>query len=261
MAASFLDLMHRYVHDYTNAHDVSVTDEIMGPDYRIRIGGDELGFDDYRSMVVWALDRFPDLRLTVHEFVYNGERLAMRFSETATSESHGGSRAVWEGIGLYRMDGGLLRSCVVEQDFYGRHGQFAAGGPVAVPSEDPAVWETRPEAALAEAEEAVRSWMGRFGRAGAGESSISVDGTPGAPLAVAGEVEIDDLFSAGSTVALHGSITGVYLGGLADVPETENSVSLGVAGVVRTSGDAVTSGRMVTDRYGLRRRLLADRSQ
>ena len=254
--------MHRYVHDYTNTHDVSVVDEIMDAGYHIRIGGDELGLEDYKSMVVWALDRFTDLRLVVHEFVYNGERLAMRFSETATSPPHGGARAVWEGIALYTMAGDRLGSCVVEQDFYGRHEQFASAGPVAVPSEDPAVWETPPRPASVDAEDAARGWLARFARSGAGEAAVFVDGTAGAPASVAGEFDVDDLFSSGSTVAFHGTISGVYLGGLSGVPvESEGGVSLGVAGVIRTADGEISGGRIVTDRYGLRRRLLGARDQ
>jgi hypothetical protein len=249
--------MRRYVVDYTNGHDLSVCDEIMGPGYRITIGGETLEFDAYKAMVGWAYERFPDLRLVVHEFVTNGERLAMRFSETATSPAHEDRRGVWEGIGLYsRAADGKLARCRVEQDFYGRRRQLAGEAESIVPVEEPAVWSATAMPASPEAELAVRDWLAAHDSGAAVAGAVVEDG--GAPKRLLSErtTEIDDIFSAGSRVAFSATMRGRYAGGLHGTEGAVGSLQhLGVIGLASAEEGRVTGARLVTDRFGLRRRL------
>lgn len=66
-------------------------------------------------------------------------------------------------------------------------------------------------------------------------------------------VEVHALFSSGSHVAFAATQTGRHLGGLAD--GTGQTVRLGLAGIVRTDGASVLSGRVVRDRLGAGRAL------
>ena len=80
----FVALMRTYCIDYTNSHDQSLYDEIMEPDYVVHISGFDLERDGlYSRSVTDLFGRAPGLGLVVHEFVLNGDRLCMRFSEHA----------------------------------------------------------------------------------------------------------------------------------------------------------------------------------
>src|SRR5882762_5325019 len=102
--------MRTYCIDYTNSHDLSVCDSIMEPDYVVHISGMALVRDEsYKPAVETVFERFPNLGLVVHEFVTNGDRLAMRFSEHAAAPE--GALACWAGISLYDWNGTRLTRC------------------------------------------------------------------------------------------------------------------------------------------------------
>ena len=125
----FVALMRRYCIDYTNTHDQSVCDEIMEPDYVVHIGGFDLPRDAaYKPAVADLFERAPGLGLVVHEFVLNGDRLCMRFSEHAAMPAGDGTAlACWRGIGLYQWNGTRLTENWVEQDHLAMQQQLADG--------------------------------------------------------------------------------------------------------------------------------------
>jgi predicted ester cyclase len=244
--SSFVGLMRHYVEDYTNAHDLDVCDRIFHPDYRIHIGGATLGYGEYEAMVRDAFSRFPDLGLVVHGFVTNGDRLAMHFSEHATSPAHGNRRAVWEGIGLYRRgpDGRLVEN-FVEQDFYGRRQQLASGEPVHLPDQDPEVWITPDVPASSATDDAARTWL--EARSGADLEKIPVRGP----------VTATDLFSAGDRFAARLSIRGRLEGDLYGVPREQQGreVAVDAVAIGRVRAGEVRGLRLIGDRFGLQQRL------
>jgi hypothetical protein len=253
----FVALMRRYVEDYTNAHDLDVCDRIFHPDYRIHIGGSTLGFDDYKVMVRDAFARFPDLQLVVHQLVTNGERLGMHFSEHATSPAHGNRRAVWEGVGLYRRapDGRLIEN-FVEQDFYGRRAQLASDEPPSVPRQDPAVWATPDAPSSRATENAVRAWVAaRNDGELDGSDHLINDGMGGIP--VRGVITAGELFSAGSRFAVRLSVRGTYTGALYGVPQERRGreAALDAVAIGQIGSGGTTEMRLISDRFGLRRRL------
>jgi hypothetical protein len=163
----YLALMRRYCIDYTTVHDMSVCDDIMRPDYRVRVSGRTLDMTAYRGAVAGAFQRFPTLSLTVHEMLRSGPRLAMRFSEHGASARHSGAIAVWRGISLYDWDGGRLRTCLVEQDFLGRSRQLDIATPDPLEGAHPDPWTTTcDEPGDAAAEEEVRAWVTAWYRGG-----------------------------------------------------------------------------------------------
>jgi hypothetical protein len=259
MPDPFVALMRRYSIDYSSSHDLTVIDEVMVPDYVVHTCGLDLYRDpDYKPAVADIFRLFPGLGFTVHEIVTNGDRLAMRFSEHAMAQS--GRLSCWRGIATYSWDGSRLTECFVEQDFYGRRLQLKSGEPDALepPHLDP--WAaTVPEAADAGAEAVVTAWLA------AGDLAAAPTGwIDGAALdrhvapVTATDVTVDDLFSAGATVAFHATIQGELTGSAAvDVSEaTGGTASLGVAGWALVAGDDVAAVHVVTDRLGLRTRLL-----
>lgn len=251
----FVTLMRRYVEEYTNAHDLEVCDEIFHPDYRIHIGGTTLEFDGYREMVRDAFGRFPDLQLVVHRLVSNGDRLAMHFSEYATSPAHENRQAVWEGVGLYRRapDGRLIEN-YVEQDFYGRRVQLASDDAVSVPRQDPSVWATPDVAPDEITERAVHAWVETRNEGGdSGEHSrIAID-----QVLAGSAMQVRDLFSAGGRFGVRLSVRGDYVGELYGVPEHKqgSAVALDAVAIGRIENGRVAALHLISDRFGLQSRL------
>jgi len=262
----FVALMRRYCVDYTNSHDQSVCDEIMEPEYVVHISGWDLPRDAaYKPAVSRVFARFPGLQLQVHEFVTNGERLAMRFSEHGAATDAGGRLAAWGGIGLYRWNGRRLLENFVEQDFLAQEQQLESGrsAPLEAPHLDP--WlATRAEPASAEAEAIVRGWLAKGDLRSAANAVIDGSwyaGPSESPLDVDG-VEVNDLFSAGARVAFHVSQRGRYRGGFAGVDSAlvGRETTLRCVGFARTHAGEVRDVRAITDRLGARQLLLRSAS-
>lgn len=250
----FVALMRRYCLDYTGRHDLTVCDEIMDPSYTLHMGGHHLvGRDDsYKPAAGAQFRQFPGLCLTVNEIVCSGDRLALRFTEHGASARHGGARASWSGIGLYRWDGRRLLENFVEQDYFGRREQLAGGPPTAVEPPAIAPWDTEAVAPGPAAESVVRAWL-----AGGDVTGVTVDdGRPARRILAVEHTEIDDLFSADNRVAFHGVQCGTLAG---DDPDFVGDcpAELHVAGTVTVEDGRVTHGRVIRDRLGLVKRLAA----
>lgn len=256
----FVAVMRRYVVDYLLCQNPSVCAQIMTPDYVLHMGGTDLGPRDevYVPAVVRQLEQFPGLGMTVHEIILDGEHLAMRFSQHGASTRHGGRRAAWGGIGLYRWDGQRLTSNYAIEDYYSRRRQLSDGDVAVVEAPAVAPWDAAVEPGDPGAEAAVRAWIAGPGlsednrvvvddhRTGVAEPLIEVETTV-----------IDDCFSAGQRVAFHATQTGPYAGGL-DVPEScvGEPVTLYTVGVVGCGQDGMMHGRVIRERAGLQRELL-----
>jgi hypothetical protein len=257
----FVALMRRYCVDYTARHDLTVCDDIMDPGYTLHMGEYDLAGRDgaYKPAAAAQFRQFPGLCLTVNEIICSGDRLALRFTEHGASNRHGGARAAWGGIGLYRWDGRRLTENFVEQDYFSRRRQLDGDGPD--PVEPPAVapWDTPARAPDPDAEAVVRAWLEAGDFAGVTQD----DGRDAHRLIGPGRTEVSDLFSAGDQVAFrvaqHGPLAGadpLFAGN-----GTADAARLHLAGVVRVSGGRVTGGRIIRDRLGLQRRLAAAAGQ
>ncbi len=255
----FVALMRRYCVDYTNTHDQSVCDDIMEPDYVVHISGFDLVRDaSYKPAVADLYRRAPGLGLVVHEFVLNGDRLCMRFSEHAAMPAGDGvALACWRGIGLYKWNGTRLTENWVEQDYVAMHRQLATGTPDALepPHLDPWV-ATQPVAADPAAEAVVRAWLeaGDLGNA----AVVRIDDTPSdaawSAAVTPAAITVDDLFSAGPRVPFHVTIAGGYAGGIPEVPDSHvgDPVTLCVSGIAEVAGGRVEAVRAVTSRATVR---------
>lgn len=255
----FVALMRRYCIDYTNSHDFSVCDEVMEPGYLLHIGGHRLGPRDesYKPATARQLSQFPGLGLVVQQIVTSGDRLALRFAEHGASLRHGRYVAAWQGIGLYQWNGRRLTESWVEQDYWSRRRQLVTGepNPVPRPAHDP--WVTPAVPADPQCEQAVQRWLESWtgvpdDRVRADDSSVAGWEEP----VVDGELHVDDLFSAGSSVAFHVTRSGRYRGGLPGLDaHIGRPVSSYCAGIATVAGGEVTDVAVVTDRLGLSKRL------
>jgi hypothetical protein len=251
----FVALMRKYCIDYTNSHDQSLYEQIMEPDYVVHINGlSLLRSTTYSQAVRQIFDAAPGLGIAVHEFVLNGDRLCMHFSEHAAMPAEGArALACWRGIGLYKWNGRRLTENYVEQDYFAMQTQIATGRPhpLIPPHIDP--WmSTEPVPADPAAETTVRAWLDQGDLAAAPVHEIN-DARTGAPYQAMldpREVVVNDLFSAGADVPFHVTLRGPYRGGLGPGAEEHvgKSAALHVAGIARVADGAVASVRAVTAR-------------
>ena len=165
-----------------------------------------------------------------------------------------GAVAAWAGVALFRWDGTRLAENWTQEDYYARRRQLAGSAPDVIRAPAAAPWTTVPAAASPAAESVVREWL-----AAPAFDKILLDDGLLAPVVSVGGVEVLELFSAGEQVAFAATWTGDYAGGLDDAPGPHSDVTLGVTGVLTVRGGAVVGGAVVTDRLGLRRRLLPPR--
>ncbi|WP_433801847.1 nuclear transport factor 2 family protein [Actinomycetospora sp. CA-084318] len=243
----FVALMRRYVVDYTNRGDLAVCDEIMEPDYVLRMGPHVLaGRDDaYKPATRKQLEQFPGLVLTVHDVVTDGHRLALHFSEHGASRRHDDRTAVWGGIGLYTWNGTRLTANRVEQDYQARRRQLADGVPDVVPPPALAPWDTVAVPADPATEEVVRAWA-VAGLPATGDVVVDdgrAEETPVEPE----EVTVDDVVVAGERAAVHVTVRGPHRDG--------GPATLHAAALVTVRGGRVAAGRVIRDRLGLERAL------
>jgi hypothetical protein len=210
--------------------------------------------ESYGPLVTSLFESAPGLGLVVHEFVLNGDRLCMCFSEHgAMPTEHGPRLACWRGIGLYKWNGRRLTENYVEQDYLAAQEQLATGEPhpLQPPHLDPWVM-TEPVPPDPEAESTVRAWLekGDLAAAGAIEIDDTRTGRPYVPVLDVDTVTVNDLFSAGPKVPFHVTLTGAYRDGLGDaaVDQVGAPTSLLVAGVAEVAGGAVANVRAVTTR-------------
>ncbi|GAA4790388.1 hypothetical protein GCM10023200_26680 [Actinomycetospora chlora] len=253
---AFVALMRRYVVDYTNSHDLAVCDEIMEPDYVLRMGPHVLAGRDevYKPATRRQLEQFPGLGLTVHDVVSNGDRLALLFSEHGASVRHAGAVASWRGLGLYAWNGTRLTANRVEQDYLARRRQLADGVPDPVPSPAPAPWDTAARAPDADVEAVAAAWAAQ-GAPPVGDVVLD-DGRERGELVDAREVVVDDLFSAGDRAAVHVTVHGTYRGGLPGLDDhVGDPATLHAVALVTVTDGRVAGGQVVRDRLGLARAL------
>ena len=254
----FVALMKKYCIDYTNSHDQSLYDEIMEPDYVVNINGMALERDTtYARSVERLFKMSPGLGLVVHDFVLNGDRLCMYFSEhSAMPGPDGPALACWRGIGLYKWNGTRLTENYVEQDYVAMQAQLASGKPhpLTPPHIDP--WTTtEPVPADPAKEAAVLAWLERGDLADA--PSIEIDdmrtGATYQPVLDVERVTVNDLFSAGNSVPFHVTLHGVYRGGLGADADSHigESAALTVVGIARTSDGQVAHLDAITGRMQL----------
>lgn len=252
-----LGLMRRWGVQWLGGGDPMVPDAIMAPGYRVSIGGFVLeGRDAYVAGTLDGLvNRYPGVGLTVHELICNGDSVALRFTEHGADPRRDDTPVAWGGVALHHSDGGLLTHSFAEEDYLSRRRQVAAGACDPIEPPAPAPWNTAAQAPDEEAERTVRGWLAHGDLAGADLDDDWL-GHDAPPLLHDATIDVDDLFSAGRSVAFHGVQRGRYAGGLEGLAPTDyEERSLPLAGLVTVGDDGSVRGRVVRDRLGLHRAL------
>lgn len=254
-------LMQRYCFAYTATHDFSVADRIMADDYTFYMG--ESVFTGREAAYKPAAERqfkaYPGLGFTVHDFVSNGKRCAMYFSEHGYSPKAGALTA-WHGASLYRWNGTVLTECRIEQDYYGRRRQLDTKRPDPIDQPAYAPWTGPVEQPNADSERVVTEWLSDGGLLNSQLGSLDDERVaPSINRVRFGNerCKVLDILSAGSRVAFQARLDGTYLGGLPELKGREGVAAILYAtGIVDVSHGSPVRVRAVTDRYNMERRLL-----
>jgi predicted ester cyclase len=254
----FAELLRRYSFAYTAAHDFSVCEHVMSDDYVLRMGDHTLrGRDsEYKPATAKQYRQFPGLGFAVHEFICNGDRAALHFSEYGWSVLQQ-AYCAWRGISMYRWDGSRLVECRLEQDYYARRRQLLSGvpDPVMSPGWDP--WLTPIEDCVTRHEEVVRAWLLAGGLLGSPRGALDDEHSvnPCRALIDATHIEVSDLFSAGESVVFQSITRGAYRGGMPHLDQhVGRRAALYATGIATVTDGKVGNVRAVTDRLGLEKR-------
>lgn len=254
-------LLRGFAIDFLTAHDNSVVQRIMSPQYRLHIGG--VVFDgrdsEYLPATAAQLEQFPGLCVTVHDVVVGEDAIAMCFTEHGASRNDDGRFAAWSGITLFRSDGERLLVGWAEEEYIARKRQLLLGDCDPVEAPQLAPWDTQPMAANPEAEKAARHWISTqhpLKDVPANHRLSRLDPDPAGLVHIA-DIRIDEMFSAGDRVALHAQYRGTYAGGFGDLSPllVGCPAMLRIAALLKVRKGEVVEARITTDRLGLSRAL------
>lgn len=260
VATPVVELVRRWSVDWLNGQHPKVCEDVLAPEYTLRIGGFLLGpRTEYVPATLAQLSRYPGLVVTAHQLVTDGERVALWFSEHGASVRLGGRAAAWTGVAVFTGDGQRLTGCFAEEDYYGRRRQLESGQPDAVLPPAVAPWDAVPAAPDPGAEDAVRAWLhGPDLRAADVVCDDEHTGHAAERLLEVLGCEEHVLFAAGPWVGFHVRQTGTYLGGLDGLQDcVGRGAALEVSGLVRVQDGRIVQGRVVRDRLGTTRALQA----
>ena len=257
MSPSAVDAIRRYVFGFVNSHDFSVCRELMSDGYTLHMGDSEVvGREgDYIPAVQNQLDQFPDMGMTIHDVITDGEHVVLHFSEHGRSRD--GLVAAWPGVSIYRFDGTHLAECWVEQDHYSRRKQLAERTALPLLPASTAPFSGHAAQPSVAADASVRRWLegisqwppegvepdsGPYSR-----PSVELDHTEAIPNVVV---------AAGDRVAFHATVWGDYRGSLQEADASRTTrLPLHIAATTSVRAGHVEVDYIATNRVAFLRRL------
>jgi predicted ester cyclase len=98
-------------------------EEALAPDLLFYVNGQEMrGIEAWRQVADLYQVAIPDARMTHHEAMVEGDRVAIRWSGEATHSGPlgdipaSGNRVRWEGLDLFHLRDGKIVRCWIETD-------------------------------------------------------------------------------------------------------------------------------------------------
>jgi hypothetical protein len=257
MSLSAVDAIRRYVFGFVNSHDFSVCRELMSDDYLLHMGDSEVVGREaaYIPAVQHQIDQFPDMGMTVHDVITDGDHAVLHFSEHGRTRD--GLVAAWPGVSIYRFDGTHLVECWVEQDHYSRRKQLTERRPLPLPPASTAPFSGHALQPSVETDAVVRRWLSDISSwppAGV-EPDPGPHSRPSVELNRA-EVVPNVIVATSGRVAFHATVWGDYQGSLPDVePSPGSRVPLHTSGIASVREGHMEIDYMATNRIALLRRL------
>jgi hypothetical protein len=257
MSPSALDAIRRYVFGFVNSHDFSVCRDLMSDDYTLHMGDSEVvGREgDYIPAVRHQIDQFPDMGMTIHDVITDGDHVVLHFSEHGRSCD--GLVAAWPGVSIYRFDGTHLVECWVEQDHYSRRKQLTERSALPLLPGSTAPFSGHAAQPSAAADAAVRRWLGDISQWP--PAGVEPDPGPHSRPSVAldnAEVIPNVVVAAGDRVAFHATVWGDYRGSLEGADASRPTrLPLHVAATASVRAGHIEVDYIATNRVAFLRRL------
>jgi len=115
MSADNKALVKRWFDEVWNQGRVAAIDELLGADSVVHgLGGEMRGPAAFKPFHAAYRDAFPDVRITLEDMIAEGDRVAFRWSATATHRGDGlrfaatNKPVAFAGMGIIRVENGKL---------------------------------------------------------------------------------------------------------------------------------------------------------
>jgi steroid delta-isomerase-like uncharacterized protein len=122
-----------------NEKNFDLFDELCSPDYvwhgqaSPTIREDVRGLENFKKAVMEFTTAMPDLKVVIEDIIAEGDRVAVRFTESGTHTGGTfagipptGKKVIWTGIGIYRIENGKLTEEWFAEDAFGIMKQLGA---------------------------------------------------------------------------------------------------------------------------------------
>ena len=129
-------LVRRFLDEVVNHGRLDLIDELWTPEMIWHGGsmGEVKGRAAYRRMVLAAVGgSFTDMHLDVKDVIADGDKVVVRFTNSGANtgpfmgQPASGKKAVWEGIGIYRIENGQIAEAWFSEDILGMFTQLGVG--------------------------------------------------------------------------------------------------------------------------------------
>lgn len=110
-------VVRRFVEEVLNAHDAIAADEILAPDHILHymlLPEPMVGAKNWEQAMSGYFSAFPDMIVTIDDIISQGDRVAARWTATATHTGPlmgippSGNRVTWIGMGVYKIVDGKI---------------------------------------------------------------------------------------------------------------------------------------------------------
>jgi len=128
-------IVARYFNEVMNEGDLGVVDEVFAPNFAFRIPTlpePVRGPDGFRAFVTGLRDAFPDIHFTVEREVAEGNKVACRWTITATHKGTflgvppSGNAIADQGIDIFTIGNGKIVEMFVNENDFGLMQQLGA---------------------------------------------------------------------------------------------------------------------------------------
>jgi steroid delta-isomerase-like uncharacterized protein len=110
-------VVRRFVDEVLNAHNAAAADDVLAPDHILNymlLPEPMVGAKAWEQSVQNYFTAFPDMKVTIDDFVSQGDKVAARWTATATHTGPlmgippTGRQVTWIGMGVYRIVDGKI---------------------------------------------------------------------------------------------------------------------------------------------------------
>ncbi len=124
-------LLHRLFEEGINQGDLGVLDELIAPNYvNYNLPAPAPGTEGFKQVVMMFRSAFPDLQITLHDVIVEGDRVASRGTWHGTHQGEfmgipaTGKRVAVSYIDIWRVENGKFVENWVQMDMLGLMQQF-----------------------------------------------------------------------------------------------------------------------------------------